>query len=287
MTLSTRKAIQRFIIVVIGLMVFLYCVFPLFWLIVSSVKPGDELFDLPISYIAKKPTLEFYKALFIPGTREAEGLPFVYYIRNSFVVAFSSVVLVVILSVFAGYGFSRFHFKGSRALLLSLMVTRMLPGPALMLPIYMMINRMGLIDNLFSLVVVHTIFGLPMGVWLTTSFMDRVPLEVEESAIVDGCSRLQVLFRIVVPMSWIGIASVGIFHFVGSWSEYGFASILLETQKLRTAPVGLAEYVFLLQAAQFNKIGAAAVIMSIPILVLFLIVQRHFVRGMVAGSVKG
>jgi multiple sugar transport system permease protein len=88
-------------------------------------------------------------------------------------------------------------------------------------------------------------------------------------------------------MSWIGIASVAVFHFVGSWSEFAFASILIESQRLRTAPVGLAEFIFLLQSAQFNKIGAAAVVMSVPIVVLFMLVQKHFVRGFVAGSVKG
>ena len=134
-----------------------------------------------------------------------------------------------------------------------LMMSRMLPGPALMLPIYMMISRMGLIDTRLGLILVHTVFGLPLGAILCASFIRAVPVELEEAAIVDGCSRLQVFLKIVIPLAWIGIASVGIFHFVGSWSEFAFASVLLESQNLRTAPIGLAQFVFQFGNAQFNQ----------------------------------
>jgi multiple sugar transport system permease protein len=287
MALSRKKNVKQIVILLVGLLIIGYCLFPIFWLILSSIKPTDELFKFPVTYFAKNPTFEYYLALFDPSHRLAQSLPFYNYILNSFIVAGASVVIVILLSSIAGYSFSRFRFKGSRFLLLSLVVTRMLPGPALMLPIYLMISKMGLIDNLLSLILVHSVFGLPLGTWLCTSFIDKVPVEVEEAAIVDGCSRIQSFFRIVFPMSWIGIASVAVFHFVGSWSEFAFASILIESQRLRTAPVGLAEFIFLLQSAQFNKIGAAAVVMSVPIVVLFMLVQKHFVRGFVAGSVKG
>ena len=131
-----------------------------------------------------------------------------------------------------------------------LMMSRMLPGPALMLPIYMMISRIGLLDSRFGLILVHTVFGLPMASLLCASFIRAVPVEFEEAGIVDGCSRLQVFLKIVIPLAWIGIASVGIFHFVGSWSEFAFASVLLESQKIRTAPVGLAEFVFQLRSSR-------------------------------------
>ena len=287
MKATIRKKTAPLIRLIIALAIMLYCLFPIFWLVLSSVKPREELFLLPVSYIAKNPTFEYYADLFIPASRLAQSLPFIHYMLNSLIVAGASVIIVVFLSSIAGYGFSRFKFKGNRVMLLSLIVTRMLPGPALMLPIYLMISRMGLLDNLLSLIIVHSVFGLPLGIWLSASFIDNVPIEVEEAAIVDGCTRIMAFFRVVLPMSWIGIASVGIFHFVGSWSEFAFASILLESQKMRTAPVGLAEFVFLLQTAQINKIGAAAVVMSVPIVVLFMLVQKHFVRGFVAGSVKG
>ncbi len=287
MKATIRKKTAPLIRLIIALAIMLYCLFPIFWLVLSSVKPREELFLLPVSYIAKNPTFEYYADLFIPASRLAQSLPFIHYMLNSLIVAGTSVIIVVFLSSIAGYGFSRFKFKGNRVMLLSLIVTRMLPGPALMLPIYLMISRMGLLDNLLSLIIVHSVFGLPLGIWLSASFIDNVPIEVEEAAIVDGCTRIMAFFRVVLPMSWIGIASVGIFHFVGSWSEFAFASILLESQKMRTAPVGLAEFVFLLQTAQINKIGAAAVVMSVPIVVLFMLVQKHFVRGFVAGSVKG
>jgi multiple sugar transport system permease protein len=190
------------------------------------------------------------------------------------------------LGTLAGYGFSRFKFKGDYLMLTVLMMSRMLPGPALMLPIYMMISRIGLLDSRFGLILVHTAFGLPMASLLCASFIRGVPVELEEAGIVDGCSRLQVFLKIVIPLAWIGIASVGIFHFVGSWSEFAFASVLLESQKIRTAPVGLAEFVFQLGNAQYNRIGAASVTMALPITIMFMLVQKHFVRGLVAGGVK-
>lgn len=285
-----RRNLRRTLINIIGIAIILYCLFPIIWLFLSSLKPKDELFDLPITYLAKNPTLDYYARILGLTSDDqflANRLPFMLYLRNSFFVAGFSVALVVFLSSVAGYGFSRMNFRGKKGLLLSLIITRMLPGPAIMLPVYVMISKIGLLDSLWSLILVHTVFGLPMGIWLATSFIDNIPIELEEAAIIDGCSRIGSFFRIVLPLGWIGLATVGIFHFLGSWSEFAFASILIESQKLRTAPVGLAEFIFNIQSAQFNAIGAAAITMSLPLIVLFLLVQKQFVRGFVAGSVKG
>jgi multiple sugar transport system permease protein len=286
MKTSSKKQLMETLKWLIGVLILGYCLFPVLWLILCSFKPREELYRLPITYLPQHATLQAYRDIFTPGTQSAEVLPWQNYLVNSLFVAGVSVVLVVGLGALAGYGFSRFRFTGSGVMLTLLMMSRMLPGPALMLPIYMMISRLGLIDTRVGLILVHTVFGLPLGTLLCASFIRAVPVELEEAAIVDGCSRLQVFFKIVVPLAWIGIASVGIFHFVGSWSEFAFASVLLESQKLRTAPIGLAEFVFQFGSAQFNKIGAASVTMALPITVLFMLVQKHFVRGLVAGGVK-
>lgn len=288
---NLKKKTRPVLINLFGIAVIIYCLFPILWLFISSLKPKSELFDLPIRYFAQNPTFEYYGRLFGlggPGGQNiANRLPFLIYLKNSFFVAGISVIIVVFLSAVAGYAFSRYHFRGRNGLLLSLIVTRMLPGPAIMLPVYVMISKLGLIDNLWSLILVHTVFGLPMGIWLSTSFIDNIPIELEEAAIIDGCSRVGAFFRIILPLGWIGLATVGIFHFLGSWSEFAFASILIESQKLRTAPVGLAEFIFNIQSAQFNQIGAAAITMSLPLIVLFMMIQKQFVRGFVSGSVKG
>ena len=284
---KARSHRRLIITTAIGLLVLIYCLFPIFWMIITSFKPSEEIFDLPIKYLPQRWTIEAYTDLFSRTSVAAQAIPFVLSLRNSLFVATVSVFIVVSLSSVAGYGFSRFRFKGSRFMLLSLVATRMLPGPAFMLPIYMMISRMGLLDSLWSLVLIHTVFGLPFGIWLATSYIDNVPLELEEAAIVDGCSRPGAFFRIVLPLSWIGLASVGIFHFLGSWSEFAFASILIESKELRTAPVSLAEFVLRFKSVDFNRIGAASVMMSAPLVALFFLIQKQFVRGFHAGAVKG
>lgn len=283
---SHKKHIVETLKWLVGGLILSYCLFPVLWLIICSFKPKAELYQLPIRYLPKAPTLQAYLDIFTPGTQSSEAMLWQDNLWNSLVVAGISTVFVISLGALAGYGFTRFKFKGSALMLTLLMMSRMLPGPALMLPIYMMISRIGLIDTRLGLILVHTVFGLPLGAILCASFIRAVPVELEEAAIVDGCSRLQVFVKIVVPLAWIGIASVGIFHFVGSWSEFAFASVLLESQKLRTAPIGLAQFVFQFGNAQFNRIGAASVTMALPITVLFMLVQKHFVRGLVAGGVK-
>ncbi len=286
MTTSQKKTILETIKWLAGLLIIGYCLFPVLWLVLCSFKPRKELYNLPIKYLPKSPTLDAYRDIFTAGTQSAEVLPWQNYLWNSLIVAGVSTLLVLGFGTIAGYGFSRFKFKGATLMLTLLMMSRMLPGPALMLPIYMMISQIGLLDTRFGLILVHTVFGLPMACLLCSSFIRGVPVELEEAAIVDGCSRLQVFLKVVIPLAWIGIASVGIFHFVGSWSEFAFASVILESQKIRTAPIGLAEFVFQLGNAQYNRIGAASVTMALPITVLFMLVQKHFVRGMVAGGVK-
>lgn len=284
---QNRKHLSLLLTTLIGLVVLVFALFPIFWMIINSFKPSSETFDLPIKYLPEEWTFGAYTALFSMGEGGRSELPFAKALLNSVFVAGVSVAFVVSISAIAGYGFSRYKFKGSKFMLLSLVVTRMLPGPALMLPIYVVISRLGLLDNLWSLILVHSMFGLPFGIWLMTSFIDSVPIELEEAAIVDGCSRIGAFLRIVIPLSLVGIASVGIFHFLGSWSEFAFASILIGPKNLRTAPVSLAEFVLQFEGNMFNKVGAASVMMSAPIIAFFFLIQKQFVRGFYSGAVKG
>jgi len=281
-----RKLIKLVLINLTGIIIFLIILFPVIWLGITSFKSHTELYNLPIRYLPKKPTLEAYYQIFSRKTYAGQALPWQNYLFNSFFVAGISTVIVVCLASIAGYGFSRFKFKADKALLTLLILTRMLPGPALMVPIYIMISSYGLYDSLWGLILVHTAFGLPLTSWLCFGFFNAIPKELEEAAFVDGCSRIKAFIHVVLPMGWIGVVSVGTYHFVGSWSEFAFASILLESQKIRTAPVGLADFIFLFGTAFFNRVGAAAITMAIPITIMFLIFQRHFIRGFLAGSLK-
>jgi multiple sugar transport system permease protein len=274
------------IINLLGIIILVFVLFPIIWVAITSLKSQSELFAIPVRYFPKKPTLQSYKEIFFKGYWSGQALLWHQYLLNSLFVSGISTFFVLLFGSMAGYAFSRFSFKGSRILLTILILTRMLPGPALMVPIYVMISNYGLRDTLWGLILVHSAFGLPLTTWLCAGFFKSVPRELEEAAIVDGCSRVKALFRVVLPLAFIGIVSVGAYHFVGSWSEFAFASILLETQKIRTAPVGLGDFIFLFGAAYYNRVGAAAVTMAIPITIIFLFAQRHFVRGFLAGAVK-
>jgi len=270
----------------IGIIILIFILFPVIWVAITSLKSHDELFAIPIKYFPKKPTLISYKEIFFPGYWSGQALLWHQYLLNSLFVAGISTFFVLFFGSMAGYAFSRFQFRGSKVLLAILVLTRMLPGPALMVPIYVMISKYGIRDTLWGLILVHSAFGLPLTTWLCAGFFRSVPKDLEEAAIVDGCTRIKALLRVVIPIAFIGIISVGAYHFVGSWSEFAFASILLETQKIRTAPVGLGDFIFLFGASYFNRVGAAAVTMAIPITAIFLFAQRHFVRGFLAGAVK-
>lgn len=286
MRLKTRKISRAVIINLLGIIILVFVLFPIIWVAITSLKSQSELFAIPVRYFPKKPTLQSYKEIFFKGYWSGQALLWHQYLLNSLFVSGISTFFVLLFGSMAGYAFSRFSFKGSRILLTILILTRMLPGPALMVPIYVMISNYGLRDTLWGLILVHSAFGLPLTTWLCAGFFKSVPRELEEAAIVDGCSRVKALFRVVLPLAFIGIVSVGAYHFVGSWSEFAFASILLETQKIRTAPVGLGDFIFLFGAAYYNRVGAAAVTMAIPITIIFLFAQRHFVRGFLAGAVK-
>lgn len=281
-----KKLSKSIIINLIGIIILIVILFPLLWVAITSLKAHDELFAIPIKYFPDNPTIQSYKEIFLKGYWSGQALLWHRYLLNSLFVSGISTFIVLLFGSMAGYAFSRFDFKGNKILLSILILTRMLPGPALMVPIYVMISNYGLHDTLWGLILVYSAFGLPLTTWLCAGFFKSVPKEIEEAAIVDGCSRIKALLYVVLPLAFIGIISVGAYHFVGSWSEFAFASILIETQKIRTAPVGLGDFIFLFGASYFNRVGAAAVTMAIPITVIFLFAQRHFVRGFLAGSVK-
>ena len=272
----------------IGLLILFFTLFPITWLGISSFKSRSELFELPVRYLPRNPTFAAYKELF---SKEGEAgsiyLPWQKYLLNSTIVAGGSTLFLLVMATSAGYGFSRFKFKGDKLTLAALVVTRMLPGPALIVPIYLILNKLGPSNRLLGLILVHTTLGIPLCTWLIVGFFNSVPSEIEEAAIVDGCTKAQSFFHVVLPIARIGIISVGIFQFAGSWSEYGFASVILEDQKMRTAPIGFANWLFLFGSSDFNKVGAAAITMAMPINILFMIFQKHFVRGMIEGSIKG
>jgi multiple sugar transport system permease protein len=269
-----------------GLVIFTVVTFPNLWLLSTSFKADDAAWAVPPQYIPLNPTLEKYAQLLAGPAGRTRELEYWYlYVLNSLLVATVPAVLATAIGTLAGYGFARFAFPGATAMLTLLLVGQMFPGPSLFVPIYFLVNRLGLQDSLYALVIIYTAFHIPVATWLANGFIRTIPLELEESARIDGCSLLQVLWYITLPLARTGIVTIGILGFMAFWGEYGFASIILETQSKYTASVGLVRQMTEISVS-YNMIGAASAMMGLPLIVMLMLMQRQFVRGLTAGALK-
>lgn len=207
------------------------------------------------------------------------------YLGNSLLVGLASTAITVVLSVLAAYGFYRLRFPGRDLLFRAVLVAYAFPGILILIPLYGMMSQAGLIDTPAALVIVNVTFASPFAIWMMRSFFASIPVELEEAALIDGASRLAILFRIMVPLAAPGIASVAIFAFIASWTEYLFASVLILSDANRTLPVGFAGIIGQYQI-DWGLLLAGATLATVPVVVLFGIVGRWFIAGLTAGAVK-
>ncbi len=278
--------LYHMLILGVGLVLAVYILFPIFWLILASFKSADELARLPSTFWPSEPTLQAYRDLFLAGTQSSQLLNWPRLISNSVFVAITSTIIVLFFGTMAGYAFSRISFPGRDLILGGLLVSRMFQGAALLLPTFRLMNAVGLQDSLIGLVLLYSAFGLPFATWIIASGLREIPFELEESAMMDGASRLQSMVLVVLPLATPALITAAMWHFVGAWSEFAFASILIESVDKKTVTIGLASFVDYF-TLDFNRVGAAATIVAMPIMVVFFLGQRYFTRGLLQGAVKG
>jgi ABC-type glycerol-3-phosphate transport system permease component len=248
-------------------------------MVLSSLKTARELYRVPPTWWAQAPTLAAYgRVLFESNVPR--------YFLNSAIIAAGSTALTLVLAVFAAYGFARFEFAGKRACQLLVLAAQLLPTAAIIVPLFITLRALGLLNTYAGLILVYLIITLPLGVWMLTGYFRAIPAELDEAAIVDGASRLSVLWRITLPLSRPGLVAVAVYCFITSWNEFIFALVFAQDAAVKTLPIGLAEF-----TAEFNTdwgaVMAASVLMTLPIVVLFAVLQRSFVNGLTAGAVKG
>lgn len=251
---------------------------PFYYVITSSFKAPQEIIARTPTLVPRSFTLQHYEKLF-----RASDFPT--YLMNSLIVASGAMLLCVILSTLAAYGLYRMRLPGSQFLFRIILVTYAFPGVLLLIPLYGMLSQLGLIDRLLALIIVNVTFTAPFAVWMLRAFFTTIPLELEEAAALDGANRLQVLTQIMLPLSAPGVASVAIFAFITSWTEYMFASVLILSDANRTVPVGLAGIIGQYQV-DWGLLLAGATVTMLPVLILFSLVGRSFVEGLTAGAVK-
>lgn len=269
----------------------LYLVLPFYWIVAMSFMHEVDAIAVPPQWIPADPTLENYLGFIHPsesqelvGSRANEETP--YSLRNSLIVATSTAVLNLALATFAAYSFSRLKFRGSQVLLVLYLVTRMVPGIAIIIPFYLLMRRFGLLDTYLALILSYTTFALPITIWILKDFFRSVPRELEEAARVDRCGWFRTMWSVFLPVAAPGLVAAAVFAFMTAWNEFMFALFLTSTKAAKTIPVVAANFATDFNT-QFTVMAAAGVLAVIPPLLLALIFQRKLVQGMAAGSVKG
>lgn len=261
----------------LGLIAFLVLL-PFLWTVSTSLKPLAEVNRYPPEWISDGMGIAPYIDMFF-------YMPFATYALNSLIVASSSTLLALSVGSLAAFAFSRFAFAGKTVFLLVFLLSQMLPGASVIIPLFQLLNTMGLYDTHAGLILVHAAVLLPFVIWLLYGFFQGIPRELEDAALIDGCSRLMALRRVILPLALPGIGATALFSFLGSWNEFFFALILTSSDGTKTIPVGIGlfvgEYLEI-----WNQMAASAVLFSLPPLLVFALMRKTFVKGLLAGGVK-
>jgi multiple sugar transport system permease protein len=256
----------------------LVVVFPIYWMVVISVRPMRYSIHYPPSLIPEEIRLGTYLDIF---TRLDIGT----WMRNSAILGVGVMVICLLLSVFAGYAFSTWVWRGRELFGFGLLVTQMMPEALLIIPIFIIFRRLEMIDTLQGVILAHAAFVIPVGVWVLKGFFDTIPGEMREAALVDGCTEMGILWRIVLPLSAPAVVTVAIIAFFDGWNEYLFASTFLTSKHLWVTTSGLARFIGEL-STDVEMVLAGATVFTLPPLLFFTLVQRYIVAGLTAGAVK-
>ncbi|HEY3009767.1 MAG TPA: carbohydrate ABC transporter permease [Micromonosporaceae bacterium] len=258
---------------------------PFGWLLYSSVVGQTDLVSKPMRWIPEHVTLERYREIFA-GHGISAATEFRQAMVNSFLVASGTVLVSLTVGVLGGYALARLRFPLRRTTLLSFLVTYMLPPITLIIPLYLLMSRFGLLDTKVGLVVVYCSLATPFALWNMSNFFGSLPVELEDAARVDGCSRLGALVRVVLPLSRPGIIATALYAFLLCWDEFLYALIFTSTSRAKTIPVAIAEFTGR-NAVDFGLIAAGGVLAAVPPVLLTVVFQRYLVSGLTTGAVRG
>lgn len=277
-----RRRVSGILMAGVGIILAAIFLAPMFWVTLSSFRPTAEASKPPLPpWPTNGASLDTYRELNTFG----DGL--YSHSLNSIAVTGGTVLLTVLVSTLAGYGFSRFRFKGKDVLFMVIMLTMMVPFQSILTPLFLLLTKVGLQNSLFGLALVYTTLQLPFSVFMMHNSFDAVPTDIEEAARIDGCTTFSMLRRIMLHLTLPGIATVSIFAFLTSWNEFLGALVLLTNTEYQTLPVIMAMVRYgKYGGINWGAVQAGVTVMMIPCLILFLLLQRYYVRGLTAGAVK-
>jgi multiple sugar transport system permease protein len=273
-SLSDSVFLYAAVIIVCG-----FLVFPIYWLFITAISPPEELRQLPPSFWPATPRWGVFAQLLADR-------PILQWLGNSALAAIGSVVLSMAVSVLAGYSLSRFRVRGGQSLGLFILTAKMLPATLLVIPLFGIFRTIDLLGSLWSIVLAHATLIIPFTTWMLKGYFDTIPRELEQAAMVDGCSPLGAMVRVILPVSTPGLAATALYGFVLSWSDYAYArTFLTNAQSNWTANLGITtmkgEYV-----SNWADISAASILVALPVLLIYLFLERYLVGGLTAGAEK-
>jgi arabinogalactan oligomer/maltooligosaccharide transport system permease protein len=254
-------------------------VYPILQVVTISLRPSDKLLSTSLEIIPENATLENYISLF-------RDRPFLRWMWNSTFVSLVVTLTGVALASMTGYAFSRFQFVGKKIGLLSLLTTQMFPATMLLLPLYIMLIKLGLINTYLGVMIIYAATALPFTIWTMKGYYDTIPYSLEEAARIDGCNQFQAFVRVILPLAAPALVITALFAFMTAWSEYLVAAQILQDSELWTLPLGLKSFESNM-STEWGLYGASSLIVTIPVVVLFLMLSKYLVSGLTLGSVKG
>jgi len=255
-----------------------FLLFPFYWTFVTSIKPEKELYGDRVTYWPKDATLESYRKLFLDYN-------FLKPMANSLLVAATTTLLSLTVSLLAAYAFSRYRFKGRKFLMTLFLTNNMFPTVLLLIPLFAIMRKMGILYTPLSLVLSYTTFTIPFSIWLLNGYLSDLPQSLEEAAMVDGANRTQAFMRIILPILMPCIIATGAYVFMTAWNEYTFA-VMFTNEANRTIPVALKNLIGQL-GVEWGMLTAGGIITIIPVCIMFFFAQRRLIEGLTAGAVKG
>ena len=248
---------------------------PIYWIVSGAFKQQVDIFQLKLLFT---PTLENFEIIFRSPYNLFDKLV------NSTLVALSTILIAIPIATMAAYSFSRFRMKGERLMFVTILATQFVPAVVIVLPFFILFRDLGILDTRLALVLVNLSLVMPFAIWMIKGFIDGIPLDSEEAALVDGSSRFQVILNVTLPMALPGVITAGIFCFILAWNEFLFA-VIITTNKAVTLPVGLSLF-HAEEGVLWHLISAAGIMIMLPMFVLATIIQKHFVQGMTMGAVR-
>jgi N,N'-diacetylchitobiose transport system permease protein len=274
-----RRRTRQFFWNLLGLLVLAVMVFPVYWMVATAFKPGQQILSYTPQWIPTHPTLSNF--------RDAIHQPFFWNaVKNSLIVVSAVVALSVVLAFLASLALAKFHFYGRKAFIVLILGVQMVPLAALIIPLYILMSRLGQIDKLTGVIAMYLTFVLPFTVWTMRGFLLGIPKELEEAAMVDGATRFGAFVRVLLPLVGPGLVATSIFAFIQAWNEFIIAYVFLHTPEKQTLMVWLASFTTL-RGTDWGPLMAGATLCALPVVVFFVLVQRRIAFGLTAGAVRG